>query len=84
MSSANMSLSEPGDVSQGGPSGKGPSQNSVLMLSSESFRFMMANCVGSGSCVVVDKRRSGSSKIGMVKGLDLDVNFPWTALLIRK
>ncbi len=62
-----LSLACFGDVSRGGVSGNGPSQNSVLMLSSESFRFMVPNCVGSGSFVVVDKRRSGSAKIGMMK-----------------
>lgn len=67
MFSVKLSLSCLGDVSQGGVSGNGPSQNSVLMLSSESFRSMVLNCVGSGSLVVVDKRRSGSAKIGMMK-----------------
>ena len=37
------------------------------MLSSESFRFMIFDCVGSGSSIATDKRRSGSSKIGMME-----------------
>ncbi len=62
-----MSLSCCGDVSQGGVSGNGPSQNSVLMLSSESFRSTVLKCEGSGSLSGGDKRRSGSAKIGMVQ-----------------
>ena len=82
MFSLKMYLSCSGVVSQGGLSGNGPSQNSVRMLSSESLRSIAVNCGESGSFIVVDKRNSGSSKIGMVKASSSGTRVPWTGTYV--